>query len=92
VNFIQPTEDFFIRKYGITRSRDEFGVPSTFFEWVPPFFVKQVVFEKTGDRKLADSLVVNHWLHSMPKEEYMKRGLEPGPSTMLVDAETIIGN
>jgi hypothetical protein len=92
VNFIRPNEDFFIRKYGITRSRDEFGVPSTFFEWVPPFLVKQVVFEKTGDWKLADSIVMNQWLHFSEIEEVMKRGLEPDANTMLVDAESIIGN
>jgi hypothetical protein len=87
VYFIRPTEDYFVRKYGITRSWDEFGVPSTFFDWVPTFFVKQVVFEKTGDRKLADSISIQHWLG---KEEYGKAGVQQGPGTMLMDAESII--
>lgn len=58
VYFIRPPEDFFVRQYGITRSWDEFGVPSTFFSWVPEFFVRQVVFEKTGDRARAQKLVI----------------------------------
>jgi hypothetical protein len=87
VYFIRPTEDYFVRKYGVTRSWDEFGVPSTFFDWVPSFFVKQIVFEKTGDRKLADSISIQHWLG---KEEYGKAGVQPGPGTFLIDAEKII--
>jgi len=58
VGFIRPPENLFQRKYGINTSWDEFGVPGTFFKWVPEFFVKQVVFEKTGNRRMADSLVV----------------------------------
>lgn len=55
---IRPQENMFVRKYGITRSWDEFGVPSLFFEWTPEFFVRQVVFEKTGDLNLAEKLVI----------------------------------
>ncbi len=60
VYFVRPQEDFFVKQYGITRSWDEFGVPSTFFSWVPEYFVRQVVFEKTGDRKVAEALVIKN--------------------------------
>ena len=87
VYFIRPHEDFFVRKYGITRSWDEFGVPSTFFDWVPEFFTKQLVFEKTSDRKTAESLIIKHWLG---REEYQKENPPLSPNTMLVDVEEIM--
>jgi len=84
---MQPHEDFFVRKYGITRSWDEFGVPSTFFDWVPEFFTRQVVFEKTNNRKTADNLTIKHWLG---KEGYTKAAPPLSPNTMLVDVEEIM--
>ena len=87
IYFIRPHEDFFVTKYHITRSWDEFGVPSTFFDWVPEFFTKQVVFEKTGDRKTADNLTVKHWLG---KEQYLKQPPAISPNSMVVDVEQIL--
>jgi hypothetical protein len=87
VYFIRPQEDFFVRKYGITRSWDEFGVPSSFFDWVPEFFVKQVVFEKTGNRTIAEKLTIKHWLG---KQEYLKLAPQLSKNVMLVDAEEIM--
>jgi hypothetical protein len=89
VYFIQPEEDFFVRKYGITRSWDEFGVPSSFFGWVPEFLVKQLVFEKTGDRSLADKIVVQHWIG---QSGYKQSGVKTGEGILLVDAENILTN
>jgi hypothetical protein len=87
VYFIRPTEDFFVRKYGITRSWDELGVPSTFFDWVPPYLVKQVVFEKTGKRDLADQITIQHYLG---KDEFVKAGIQPGVNELLVDVEALM--
>lgn len=89
VYFIRPREDFFVRKYGITRSWDEFGVPSTFFDWVPEFFVKQVVFEKTHDRLIAEKLTIKHWLG---KEEFLKSAPQFAENIMVVDAEEIMSH
>jgi len=61
VYFIKPTEDAFKKRYQLQLSMDEFGVPSTFFEWVPELLMKQLVFEITGNRTTADQLVVKHW-------------------------------
>jgi hypothetical protein len=61
VYVISPDENFFVRKYGITRSWDEFGVPCTFFSWAPEFFTKQVVFEKTDNRSVAEKLLVKQY-------------------------------
>ncbi len=86
VFFIQPHEDFFVRKYGITRSWDEFGVPSTFFNWVPEFFVKQVIFEKTGDRQLAEKMTIKQWAD----KKQFSDSAQVSKNTMIVDVEEIM--
>ncbi|RYG50798.1 MAG: hypothetical protein EOO01_09870 [Chitinophagaceae bacterium] len=86
-HFIRPAEDFFERKYGITRSWDEFGVPSSFFDWVPEFLVRQIVYEKTGDRQLAQELVIRHWLG---REAYIQSGEQVPVGGVLVDAEELM--
>lgn len=58
VYLIQPAEDFYVKKLGLTRSWDEYGVPSIFFGWVPEFFIKQVIYEQTRDRAKANQLVI----------------------------------
>jgi hypothetical protein len=87
VYFIRPHENFFVKTYHITRSWDEFGVPSTFFDWVPEFFVKQVVFEKTGNRPIAEKLMIKHWLG---KEEFLSSNPQLSKDILLVDVEEII--
>jgi hypothetical protein len=89
VYFIRPHQDFFVKKYGITRSWDEFGVPSTFFDWVPEFFTRQVVFEKAGSRKIAENLNIRHWLG---KEEYRKAKPLVSSNTMVVDVEEVLNH
>ena len=89
VYFIRPHEDFFVKKYGITRSWDEFGVPSNFFDWVPEFFTKQVIFEKTRNRKIAENLIVKHWLGH---EEYDKAATSVSSNTLVVDVEQILNH
>lgn len=89
VYFIRPEEDFFVRKYGITRSWDEFGVPSSFFSWVPEYLVKQVVFENTGNRTQAASIQVKHWLG---REAFLQSGEQPADSVLLIDAEKVLSH
>ncbi|MDB5196742.1 MAG: hypothetical protein JWP88_1113 [Flaviaesturariibacter sp.] len=89
VYFIQPSEDFFVRQYGLTRSWDEFGVPSTFFNWVPEHFVRQIVFEKTGNRKLAESVRVKQWANQQAFVDFREK---VSPAILLIDAEKIIAS
>lgn len=77
VYFIKPDGDAFKRKYQIQTSMDEFGVPSTFPEWVPENLIQQMVFEITGNRKTAEQLVVKHW---------------PDMETFTASGETVSGN
>ncbi|RYY57497.1 MAG: hypothetical protein EOO05_17935 [Chitinophagaceae bacterium] len=57
--FHAPSEDQFALQYDRQRSWDEYSVPSLFFPWVPEPFFKQLLYERTGDRRLADSLQVS---------------------------------
>ena len=86
VYFLRPHEDFFVRKYGINRSWDEFGVPSTFFNWVPEFFVRQVIFEKTGNHQLAEKLTVIQ----SPDTKQFAVSARPAQNTMIIDVEQIL--
>jgi len=87
IYFIQPHEDFFVKKYGITRSWDEFGVPSTFFNWVPEFFVKQVIFEKTGNHQVAETMITKQW---PDRKQFQDSAFQLSQHTMLVDVEDIL--
>jgi hypothetical protein len=58
VVFIRPEKFIFFNAFGVEAYRDEFGVPSTYRNWVPEPLVKQLVFELTGDRSRADSITV----------------------------------
>ncbi|MET0636165.1 MAG: hypothetical protein ABWZ25_09050 [Chitinophagaceae bacterium] len=53
-----PPEDHFVKKFGIVRSWDEFGVPSLFFKWVPAPYFRQLMFERSGDRSRATAFQV----------------------------------
>jgi hypothetical protein len=61
IYLIKPAGDAFEKKYHIQSSMDEFGVPSTFPEWVPINLMQQMVFEITRDRKTAEQLKVKYW-------------------------------
>lgn len=87
VHFIQPAEDFFVQQQGLTRSWDEFGVPSTFFNWVPEFFVKQIVLEQTGDRRKADKLIVRQWAD---KSLYAKEHPFTDSTVIVLDAPLLL--
>jgi hypothetical protein len=87
VYFIRPHEDFFVSRYHITRSWDEFGVPSTFFDWVPEFFVKQIIFEKTSSRTIAEKLVIKRWLGN---EGFLRSNQRVSKEILVVDVEEII--
>jgi hypothetical protein len=84
VFFIRPDEDLLVRKNGLTRSWDEFGVPFTSFEWVPVPFVRQVVYEVSGSRDIANKLVILTWPGI---KEYTASGIRPGPGTLVIEAE-----
>ncbi|MEP6726695.1 MAG: hypothetical protein ABJC98_12830 [Bacteroidota bacterium] len=56
--YVRPAEASFENKYGIIRSWDEFGVPSTAKIWVPDPLLRQIIFEATGNKERAVRLVI----------------------------------
>jgi hypothetical protein len=87
VAFIRPPQQLFQDKYGVHVSWDEFGVPSSYPDWVPEAFVRQVVWEKTGNKPAADSLIIANW---PDKQAYRKGEPTPSSSTMTIDVEDIL--
>lgn len=87
VFFLRPGEEYFKERYGITRSWDEFGVPSTFFDWTPPYLVKQVIYEKTGNREQANKLTI---ISSLDRTELTGTWNPDSPTSILLDAQTIM--
>ena len=87
VSFIRPSYDLFRRKYGVNSSWDEFGIPSFSPEWAPDPFIRQVVFEKTGSRPIADSLVIQNW---KDKAAWQHSDTTASLQVLLVDVERIL--
>ena len=71
IYFIRPGENTFKNKYGLVPSWDEFGIASTAKSWVPKPFIKQLIFEKTGNRQTAEKVLVQSWPSS---EAFQKSG------------------
>ena len=87
VFFIKPSEDAFQKKYNLKISMDEFGVPSTFFTWVPEPLMRQLVLEKTGNREIANQLTVKYWDSA---ESFSASGEQVTANTMVVNMPEIL--
>jgi hypothetical protein len=85
--FIRPAEDAMVRKFHIGMSMDEFGIPSSLFYWVPEDLSRQLVFEISGNRALANALVIKHW---PDKESFLRSGETINNNTLLIDMPAII--
>jgi hypothetical protein len=56
VYFIRAERNLFKHNYHTNVYKDEFGLPSTFKDWVPEPITRQLVYELTGDRTKAGQL------------------------------------
>jgi hypothetical protein len=88
IDYIRTPEDFVRKKYGVTSSWDEYGMSSSSFSWVPEAVTRQLVFEKTGSRPMAEKLVVRVWVDG---QAYRAAGVQGGPANLLIDAPAILG-
>jgi hypothetical protein len=89
VYFIQPPQNAFEKKYGITSSMDEFGVPSTFPNWVPEDITRQLIYEKTGSRQTAAQITVKYWPDI---ESFTASGEKLSANTLLVNVPVILSS
>jgi hypothetical protein len=58
VYFIRADKFLFSKEFHTRVYRDEFGAPSTYRDWVPEPIVKQMIFEITKDRMVAEQVQV----------------------------------
>lgn len=87
VHFIKAPEDAFRKKYHIRSSMDEFGMPSTFADWVPDNFTRQMVYEKTGSRETASKLTIKYWEDA---DSYTRSGGPVNAHTLVVNVPAIL--
>lgn len=87
VFFIKAPADAFKKKYNLQTSMDEFGVPVTFFSWVPEYLMRQLVYEKTGNRNVASQLTIKYWDNA---ESFTASGERVTANTMLVNMPEIL--
>jgi hypothetical protein len=87
IYFVQPTEDAFKKKYHIQSTMDEFGVPSTFFDWVPEYVSKQIIYEITGSRTAAEPVVIKQW---PDMESYTRSGETMNNTTLMINMPELI--
>jgi len=65
VYFIRADKFLFSHQFNTKVYRDEFGAPSTFRDWVPEPMVKQMIFELTGQRSVAERTIVKQFENRM---------------------------
>lgn len=61
VHIIGLQENSFASAYGTIRSWDEFGVPSTAKKWTAEPLIKQLIYELTRSRQVADRTIIRSW-------------------------------
>lgn len=87
IYFIRPAENAFVQKFHISSSVDEFGVPSTFMDQVPVDLSRQLVFELTGNRAVAEALNIQQW---PDRTSFENSGAVTDSNTMVIDMPAII--
>jgi len=61
IYFIRADKFLFSPEFHTKVYRDEFGAPSTYRDWVPEPIVKQMIFELTGKRAVAEKTLVKQF-------------------------------
>jgi hypothetical protein len=87
IYYIRPSEELVEERFHVHKSMDEFGVPSSCWEWVPDPFVRQMVYEATGNRDQARRLTVKHW---PDRDSFRHSGAVVDSNTLVVDATPLI--
>lgn len=87
IYFIRSPEDLFVKKYNVYESMDEFGVPQTFWPWVPDALSRQLAYEVNHDRKLTLQLAVRQWAD---RSAFERSGAVVDKTVLIVDAQEIM--
>ena len=89
VHFIRADKFMFSAKYHTRVYRDEFGAPSTYRDWVPEPITKQMIYEITGDRKLAEGIKVVQYEN---EEAFYQLNPVPDSHTLLIDMNKLFAD
>ena len=87
IDYICTAEDQVREKYGVQSSWDEYGMSSSFFGWVPEALVRQLVFEFTGNRSVAEKLTVRVWVN---RASFQASGSPGTEGSMVIDVPAIL--
>lgn len=87
IDYIRTSEGQVRYKYGVQSSWDEYGMSSSHFAWVPEMLTRQLVFESTGNRSVAERLTIRVWADRLT---YQASGLPGGEGNLLIDAPAIL--
>jgi hypothetical protein len=88
IYFLMPPEDLFKEQYNINHYRDEFGVPSTFKNWVPGNLVKQIIYEMTHNKSIAQRTEVVLYANE-EAENFKKQIALKEPNTFSIDMQQL---
>jgi len=86
---IKAPVDAFVQKFHVYQNMDEFGVPSTTFDWGAEFVPRELVYEQTGSRQTAEQLVVKLWPDI---ETWTHSGDKLPQDALLIDVPAIINS
>jgi len=86
---IKAPVDAFVQKFHLYQNMDEFGVPSTTFDWGAEFVPRELVYEQTGSRQTAQQLVIKLW---PDMETWTHSGDKLPPDALLIDVPAIINS
>ena len=87
IDYIRTAEDQVRKKYRVQSSWDEYGMSSSHFAWVPESLIRQLVFELTGNRSIAEKLTIRVWAD---RSAFQASGHPVTEESLLVDAPEIL--
>ncbi len=83
IYFIRADKFLFSSEFHTNVYRDEFGAPSTYRDWVPEPMIKQMIFELTNDRNLAERTTVVQFENAAIFDQSKRK--TDGIKSMLID-------
>jgi hypothetical protein len=89
VVFRRPGVNLFQSSFSVNCYTDEFGYPSTEKNWTIEPLIKQLVYEKTGNRKTAEQLTV---LNFAFEDSAAFRKYKPSANRLIIDMEAVFLN
>jgi hypothetical protein len=82
VYFIRADKFLFTPEFHTRVYRDEFGAPSTYRDWVPEPIIKQMVFEITKNKQVAQQISV---IQFETAEQFEQAKIAMNDSSLLID-------